>query len=156
MSAPVGNTFNNKYKPEYVIQAYKLCLLGATDDELADFFDVSRDTIKNWSKKYPEFRNARKRGKVKADADVSYSLYQRAVGLTICKKKVLSDGSIIEYKEKLPPDVRAIEYWLSCRQRDHWNIKQKVELTGEFENPLAFIMAEISQDNEGSGPLPRG
>jgi hypothetical protein len=27
-----------KYKEEYNEQAYKLCLLGATDKELADFF----------------------------------------------------------------------------------------------------------------------
>lgn len=31
-----------KYKPEYVEQSAKLCALGATDMELADFFEVDR------------------------------------------------------------------------------------------------------------------
>ncbi len=47
MTAPKGNTFNNKYRPEYAEQTYKLCLLSATDQDIADFFKVSRDTIKN-------------------------------------------------------------------------------------------------------------
>lgn len=33
-----------RYKAEYAQQAYKLCLLGATDKELADFFHVSGQT----------------------------------------------------------------------------------------------------------------
>lgn len=31
-----------KYKKEYDDQAFKLCLLGATDKEIADFFEVNR------------------------------------------------------------------------------------------------------------------
>ena len=34
-----------KYNKEYNMQAYKLALLGATDVELADFFEVNQDTI---------------------------------------------------------------------------------------------------------------
>ena len=33
------------YREEYTEQALKLCRLGATDRELADFFDVHVDTI---------------------------------------------------------------------------------------------------------------
>jgi hypothetical protein len=32
------------YKPEYAEQARKLCQLGATNPNLADFFNVSRRT----------------------------------------------------------------------------------------------------------------
>lgn len=78
MSAPKGNTFNNKYQPDYVKQVYKLCLLGATDQELADFFEVDRDTIKNWAKKHLDFAEARRNGKLKADAEVASKLYKRA------------------------------------------------------------------------------
>lgn len=34
-----------EFKPEYVEQVKKLCLLGATDDEIADFFGVTRVEI---------------------------------------------------------------------------------------------------------------
>ena len=39
-----------KYKAEYAEQARKLCLLGATDMEMADFFEVSEFTINKWKK----------------------------------------------------------------------------------------------------------
>ncbi len=39
---------NSKYQEDYAEQAYKLCLLGATDNTLADFFEVSEQTINNW------------------------------------------------------------------------------------------------------------
>lgn len=38
------------YREEYNEQAYKLCLLGATDAELGDFFNVTEQTINNFQK----------------------------------------------------------------------------------------------------------
>ncbi|PMO36375.1 hypothetical protein [Vibrio breoganii] len=156
MSAPVGNTYNNKYQPENTKQCHKLCLLGATDSDLADFFEVSRDTIHNWTKKHPEFAEAKRSGKMQADAEVASKLFERAMGCTINKKKVLSNGDIIEYAEELPPETRAMEFWLQCRQRDNWSKNQKVELSGNTENPLAFIMAEMAEESTTTSPLPSG
>ena len=54
MPAPKGNDYAagcetsgrpTKYKEEYAEQAYKLCLLGAKDKEMADFFQVSLSTL---------------------------------------------------------------------------------------------------------------
>ena len=155
MPAPTGNTFNNKYQSEYAKQCHKLCLLGAIDDDLADFFEVSRDTIHNWSNKYSDFALARRSGKTFADAEVASKLYQRAVGMTVIRQKVLNNGEIIDYQEQLPPETRAIEYWLQCRQRDKWSPKQKLELAGSAENPLAFILNEVAMDAENASPLPK-
>jgi hypothetical protein len=38
----------NKFKPEYIEQARKLCKFGHTDPELAEFFGVHLQTINNW------------------------------------------------------------------------------------------------------------
>ncbi|HFD4036246.1 TPA: hypothetical protein ACF3XN_003401 [Vibrio parahaemolyticus] len=154
MAAPAGNQNNNKYQQEYPVQVYKLCLMGARDQDLADFFDVHRDTIFHWVKLYPEFAEARKRGKLAADAEVAYSLFNRAMGVTVTKQKVLSSGQIIEYQEELPPDVRAMEFWLKCRSRNNWNPSQQVELSGSQENPLAFILADIAKESEDASPIP--
>lgn len=43
------------YKPEYAAQAEKLCALGATDIELADFFQVSTRTIYRWREESEQF-----------------------------------------------------------------------------------------------------
>lgn len=50
-----------KYQEAYAEQARKLCLLGCTDAELADFFEVSEATINNWKLEYPEFLESIKR-----------------------------------------------------------------------------------------------
>ncbi|MCA0935583.1 hypothetical protein LCL85_08480 [Vibrio alginolyticus] len=154
MPAPIGNRNNNKYRQEYVTQVYKLCLMGACDKDLADFFDVHRDTIFHWSKLYPEFADARKRGKLAADAEVAYHLFNRAMGVTVTKQKVLSSGQVVEYKEELPPDVRAMEFWLKCRSRNQWNPSQQVEVSGDSSNPLAFILTDMAKESENASPLP--
>lgn len=69
-----------KYQEAYAEQARKLCLLGYTDAELADFFEVSESTINKWKLDYPEFSESIKKGKAVADAEVSDRLYQRAMG----------------------------------------------------------------------------
>ena len=51
------------YKPEYVEQARQLCLLGATDKQLAEFFNVSTVTLNKWKKDYPEFLYSLKEAK---------------------------------------------------------------------------------------------
>ena len=50
------------YRPNYVEQAFQLCVLGAIDREMADFFNVSESTINNWKKAHLEFLESIKRG----------------------------------------------------------------------------------------------
>lgn len=69
---------------------------------------------------------------------------------------MLSNGDIVEYKEELPPETRAIEYWLGCRNRNLWGKNQKVELSGDNNNPLAFILSEVAAEAENASPLPHG
>jgi len=69
-----------KYKNEYNEQAYKLCLLGATDKELSDFFEISESTLNLWKKLHKEFSESVKAGKIISDATIASKLYQRAMG----------------------------------------------------------------------------
>src|SRR5256885_520084 len=71
-----------KYKPEYAERAYKMCLLGVTDDELATHFRVAVSSIGLWKKTYPEFKKALIDGKELADSEVAEALYKRAKGIT--------------------------------------------------------------------------
>jgi hypothetical protein len=48
----------SKYKEEYADQAYKLCLLGATDEDMAKFFEVDPEEIEEWIETIEEFKNA--------------------------------------------------------------------------------------------------
>src|SRR5574344_2077919 len=75
----------SSFKPEFIEQACKLALLGATDKQMADFFGVKEQTLNNWKKSKDGFFASLKKGKLDADANVSNSLYKRALGL--CKIK---------------------------------------------------------------------
>lgn len=38
--------------------AYAMALAGRTDDQISEFLEISRDTLYEWKKKYPEFSDA--------------------------------------------------------------------------------------------------
>ena len=136
----------SSYKKEYDLQAMKLCLLGSTDESLADFFDVSVVTLNSWKKKNPSFLTSIREGKVEADANVAHSLYNRARGFTCKETKVFNNnGSIIteEIDKHYPPDTGAAFIWL--KNRSTWRDKQEVEHSGEV---VTFNMDFGAKPNE--------
>lgn len=137
------------YKEEYNDQVRKLCLLGATDKELSDFFGIAESTLNNWKIAYPEFMESLKQGKEAADGNVADRLYQRAMGFEHDSEeiKVVSDGqgagSSIErvpIRKIYPPDTAAAIFWLKNRQRDRW--RDKVE-TGFTDNQGKDVSPQI-------------
>lgn len=137
-----------KYKPEYPEQTFKLCLLGKTDIEIAEFFNISERTLYYWKEIYPDFLQAFIDGRDKADSEVANSLYKRATGITFKERKVVQkpDGIETTITEKfIAPDTRACEIWLTVRtmqQMNRWmrlrneepKIKDSTEMTENEEN----------------------
>jgi hypothetical protein len=118
------------YNEKVPKQAFKLCLLGATDMELADFFEVNIDTISQWKLDHVEFSEALKAGKDQADAAVVHSLYRRARGYSHKAVKIfLFEGKpvIADYIERFPPDTTACIFWLKNRQKKLWRNKEDDE-----------------------------
>lgn len=112
-----------KYRPEYDNQAYKLCLLGHTDKELALFFEVAESTINLWKKEHPSFSESLKKGKEIADSNVAESLYRRATGYSHEEDKIFNDNGtplIVPTTKHYAPDPTAIIYWLNNRQGYKW------------------------------------
>lgn len=122
----------SSYREEYAEQAYKLCLLGATDQQLADFFGVVVATIYNWKRDHPAFFEALKAGKDEADAKVVESLYRRALGYSHPEDKVLSKDGVhtdtVRIEKHYPPDPTACIFWLKNRQKDNWRDKQEIDV----------------------------
>lgn len=149
--APLGNqrAVGNEggrptlYKPEYAEQVRKYCLLGATDKELAEFFDVHLDTIFEWVSVYPEFSESRKKGKEQADANVADRLYQRAMGYEhdeVDIKVVAGDIVKTPIRKIYAPDPTAAIFWLKNRQSAKWRDKTQQEIT---ITPMKKLLEEI-------------
>lgn len=120
----------SKYKPEFCEQAAKLCRLGATDIEIADFFGVAKATINTWKLQRPEFLDSLKAAKAEADARVEQSLYHKAVGYSFDSEKIFNNqGEVIRAKtrEHVPPDTTAMIFWLKNRRPEQWRDKHEVE-----------------------------
>jgi hypothetical protein len=128
------------YREEYTEQALKLCRLGATDRELADFFDVSEQTINAWKDAHPEFLVSLKDGKAKADAEVGDKLFRRATGYSHEAVKVFLPSGTTEpiyapYIERYAPDTTACIFWLKNRRPDLWRDVQGREHAVEMKSP---------------------
>lgn len=118
-----------KYRQEYDHQAYKLCLLGHTDAELAEFFEVQESTINNWKIAHPSFLESIKNGKQIADSNISESLYKRAMGYEHPDIDIkVVNGAIVQtpLMKHYPPDPTSMIFWLKNRQPKKWRDKQEV------------------------------
>lgn len=112
------------YKPEYAEQAEKLCLLGATDDDLADFFGVVVKTIGRWKHAQPDFVAALRRGKTDADIKVAQSLYDKAMS----------------------GDTTACIFWLKNRRTGHWRDKREHDVQGKMTLQIVTFDEATTQD----------
>lgn len=120
------------YRDEFAQQARAMCQLGATDRDLADFFEVATRTIQRWQGTYPEFSAALNRGKEAADDRVERSLYSRATGYTFDSEKIFNNEGVItrvNTTEHVPPDVTACIFWLKNRRSSEWRDKTDHEHT---------------------------
>lgn len=155
-----------------VIQVEKLSWLGATNEKMAEFFNVSLACFKVWMDTYPDFVAAVKKGRADADAAVVKSLYRRANGYTV--KEVTEDhtkaipeqqlgvdedgdlGTEIELKptvrvtvKEIPPDPTSMIFWLKNRRPAEWRDKKEVD--ANINGNIIFRFDETS-DND---PLPQ-
>ena len=124
-----------------------MCLLGYTDAELADFFEVSEATINNWKLEHSEFLESIKKGKAIADGDVTDRLYQRAMGFVAPDVDIrVIDNKIVEtpLDKYYPPDTAAAIFWLKNRQKDKWRDKHDHEVTGKDGGAIQIETSPMS------------
>lgn len=156
----------SKYDPKMLPKIKKLVLLGATNDQIADFLEVDRSNFYKWLQRFKELRDVINKGKLEADAAVADSLYQRALGYKHKAVKIIYDpikarptyseafddeGNIVktqdpidpnagvikvEYTEHYPPDTAAAKFWLEQRQAQLFGQAAKLQLQGPDGGPI--------------------
>jgi hypothetical protein len=124
------------YKPEYAEQAEKLCKLGATDQEIADFFEVSVRTLYRWKADNEHFCQSLKTGKSEADERVERSLFARANGYEHDEVDIrVVGGAIVKtpIRKYYPPDTTAAIFWLKNRRGHEWRDVKDVRMTRDLK-----------------------
>ena len=134
----------SKFDEKFCVQAKKLCMLGATDVELAEFFEVSETTINTWKKEHPKFLLSIKEGKQEADSEVASKLYHRAIGYEHPEVHVSNyqgEVTLTPLTKHYAPDPTAAIFWLKNRQPAKWRDIKAVEIGG---NGGGAIMLHLS------------
>ena len=131
-----GGGVETKFKEEFCEIAYRFCLLGYTNKELANFFKIHVSTIHDWIQDKPKFADALFNGREGADGKAAEGLFKRTTGFTY--KEVTKEPKTVKGKEELvvikevtkqlPPEVGAAALWLKNRQRAKWADEKVVEL----------------------------
>lgn len=162
MAAPM------KYNPEYHDDwAWSLALKGATDQEVAEAFGISKRTVLRWKEEHPSFAEAYQRGKDVADAKVKKALYERAIGYEVTEKESTVDvdpktgeSKPVRVKtttKKYPPDTMAAMYWLNNRTKGEFSQRQEITLGGAVRtSPMENLSEEelrklARMDEESNG-----
>lgn len=163
-----------KGKYEYWISKEGLLLLeawardGGTEEDIAKAMQISRSTLGEWKKRFPELAAALKHGKDIADITVENALYEKAVGIrqTVRKpikvrrveydssgKKVREQEEVVYADEEMyiPPDTTAQIFWLKNRKTEVWRERQepkKPDTAAVNEGIQAFLVAANPKEEE--------
>lgn len=147
----VETKYRKDYHPKQVL---KYALLGLTDKQMSDLFDISESTFNKWKIDYTEFSESIRAGKADADANVASTLYKRALGHTQKKKvafkvkeydekdRQIERVEVVETEEYFPPSDQAITMWLSNRQRKTWGSKSEIEHSGELKGKTTIVFSK--------------
>ena len=130
---------------------YNYCLLGATNEQLALYFQVSITTLENWINRHRSFFGALKAGKQEADAIIAQSLFHRAKGYSHPEDKIFYDAksgetAIVPTIKHYPPDTTACIFWLKNRRKDEW--RDRKEVAGTVEHNHRHAVMAVSRLDE--------
>ncbi len=136
------------YEDSFAVQAEKLAALGATDQEVADFFEVDVRTVYRWKHDHNDFCQALKVGKETADERVERSLYQKAIGYEQDEVKIFMPGGATEpvyapFRAKIAPDTTAAIFWLKNRRSQQWRDVKAQEISGPDGGPVQLTRIEL-------------
>jgi hypothetical protein len=135
MAAPKGNQYAKgnkggrptKYKPEFPELARKLCATcGFTDQQLADWFEVSQRTINEWKLKHPEFSQSLRAGKAETDDLIERATVAHITGYYVTTERRTRNGKVT-VREWVKGDPHAGLKWLAARRPEIYRQQKDVK-----------------------------
>ena len=142
------------FSPDIIGKVEALCEAGATDDEIADFLDISTRTLLRWKHAYPDFCRALTTGKQYSDERTQRSLYHKANGFYVTEQQAfkvkLPEGGeelkVIEVQKFIPPDTTAQIFWLKNRRKEVWRDRHEVDASLSVSTQSNFDVRLLSDE----------
>lgn len=116
---------------------------GKTKAQIAQGCGISVGTLFDWINRFPEIRDALKRGKEPFDIEIENALHDSAKGYFVTVREPMKlkrvrqragEGrveeeyiEIVEREQYIPPQTAAQIFWLKNRKADVWREKREVE-----------------------------
>lgn len=148
----------NRYLDEW---QYKLDLItawcrdGLTNEQISKNIGITRTTLQDWLRKYPELKTAMKKGKEVVDIEVENALLKRALGYKyveetterVFNKQTESYELVVTKKvvKEVQPDTTAQIWWLKNRKPETWKDRKQIEADVKNENKN-FDMSNLTDE----------
>ena len=100
---------------------------GLTDEQIAHNMGITRATLYEWKKKFPDISDTLKRGKEVVDRQVENALLKNALGYHYTEETVTNKGNVVKVTKFKEPNTTAQIFWLKNRKPAEWREKQEVE-----------------------------
>ena len=133
---------------------------GLTDEQIAHNIGISRSTLNEWKKKYPDISDTLKKGKDVVDIQVENALLKRALGYKYKEttKELTKSGFMMVTKEvikEVVPDTTAQIFWLKNRRPDKWRDKPVAVESDVYEDDglLTALDAQVDEIEDDSWML---
>jgi hypothetical protein len=138
------------YRPEYAEQARQAYALGACDEDIARFFEITIRTFYRWRHQHEAFAAACTLGKEHADSRVEVSLYQRACGYDYTAERAFMFASwekpiIAQFTKRVLADPQAALQWLRRRRPDEWRIPVEERDKDELGDIILQAFARVGK-----------
>ncbi|WP_076799887.1 helix-turn-helix domain-containing protein [Latilactobacillus curvatus] len=119
---------------------------GLTDAQISKNMGISRSTLNEWKKKYPDISDTLKRSKEVVDREVENSLLKRALGMvtkTTTYKMVKVDDDVLKVKR---------ERYLNSYKLEHPDLSKKELLMAAIEAVPTYEQIPITENEVELAP----
>jgi len=120
---PKGGGLYSREVINKILKARKLAAVGFLDGAIAEFCDVSRETVRKWKKEHPEFAELITKLRDKNIADGVRALKKSACGYDILETKAFVVGKeikTIQIKRHYAPNPISLQYFLGNLDPENW------------------------------------
>lgn len=134
---------------------------GLNDQQIASNMGIGSTTYYEWQNRYPEMREAIKKGKAPVDYEVENALLKSALGHTVVVKKPIKIKTVkrlnnkgvieeeyIEFVDEevyIKPEITAQIFWLKNRRPDKWRDKPVQESRAE-DDPVVKLLNKLERE----------